>query len=521
MSSQQKQFQGAAIGNGVFGRTLAIVLAASLALPAPVFAKNAPRPRVEKVGHAFLNHPLLRSVNAEIEKNPAFYYRDAELSTSQAIENKGYALVETEAVIRKLEDDSIPMEEVKRDLIRLALAEEEAQAIELKYLVRKMPSETVASLTESALKSGLYPRELNQRYRTLYTLNERQAFLQELLRSELGQIRSVTLKRIGKMDRADLLNELRTTRTLLGSKSKEKWKIVLIVAISVAAAGFVSWAVISATQKKYDRKTRDADRDHQKRSDDLKKTWQTKEDELQAIYDARAKLRDEGYVWTVCGTSTRNVSIACSYDFTRHSGPEQCVTRCMRQPQTGQEALHETSCSSAFVPNNCLVKNPYVAGYETGYGSGYDEGYATSYDRAYQEAYRDYYQPNYNRGYDAAYDTGYNAGYTAGVDQAAYDDSQDDDSGGGDDCWPWCGGDDDDSDDDDDWGGGDDDDDSGGDDDWGGGDDDDWDDGYGGFLRAGQRLEPAQPTTPSGLQSSYQKGYREGYSQAQLLRIGL
>src|SRR5690606_23701802 len=133
------------------------------------------------------------------------------------------------------------------------------------------------------------------------------------LASEIAQIRTVTLKRIGKMDRDQLLQELKSTRTLLGTKGKDKWKTVLVIALSVAAAGLVTWAVVSATQRKWDKKRQELEDGEKKRQDDLKKEWASQEEELEAIYQARADLRDRGFVWSICGTQDFTTTVGCSY----------------------------------------------------------------------------------------------------------------------------------------------------------------------------------------------------------------
>jgi hypothetical protein len=241
-------------------------------------------------------------------------------------------------------------------------------------------------------------------------------------------VKSVTLKKLSILDREGLKRELKLTQSLLNTKGRDTWKIILVVVIAVAAAGLVSWAVVSATKKHWERKQRDLEEDFRNRERQLGEEYATKEAELQAMFEERNRLREQGYVWDVCSTTTNMKNVSCSFDQSAHSGSEVCVTHCLRNPSTGDALQHTTSCSSAYIPNNCFQKNPYVDGFENGYEDGYYDGFYTGYDDAYYAAYDSYWYDGYDAGYLNGFDWGYNDGFSDGLSQAAYDDSYYDDS---------------------------------------------------------------------------------------------
>jgi hypothetical protein len=141
---------------------------------------------------------------------------------------------------------------------------------------------------------------------------------------------------------------------------------------------------------------------------------------LEQVFTERERLREQGYVWQICSTTKSIKTATCSYDYLSHSGEEVCVTRCLKQPQTGAETMHVKSCLSSFIPNNCFTKNPTAAGYDDGYDDGYDSGYDVGYDRGYDAAY----DSAYNSGYDYGYSAGFSAGYSDGYSDYSTDDGR-------------------------------------------------------------------------------------------------
>ncbi|OFZ21331.1 MAG: hypothetical protein A2X94_07740 [Bdellovibrionales bacterium GWB1_55_8] len=364
---------------------------------------------------------VLKVMQREVSQNPAFYYAEEDLTAAQALENKAIALASVQELIAELKNPDVQIEQVREKILRQLLAEEEIQLIELEFLLERMPVESMDTVFGEAFKTGKYHPDLRLQYDLAYSAAEKRHILLELVRGDLSQVKSVTMKRLGLLDREGLIQELNLTRSLMNTKARDTWRVVLVIVLSVAVAGFVGWAAVSSAKKHWQRKTEKLEKDHKQREEDLRSEYANKEEQLQAAFEERSSLREEGFVWAVCGTTERAKSVSCSYDFSSHAGTEVCVTRCMKNMTTGQEKLPQTSCTSSFIPSNCTLTNPYASGYDSGYGSGYDKSYETAYDKAYYDAYSDFYDRGYETGYIKGYDEGYNDGFTDGLAQAEYD----------------------------------------------------------------------------------------------------
>jgi hypothetical protein len=251
----------------------------------------------------------------------------------------------------------------------------------------------------------------------------------QMLAGDLSLIRSQNAKQLGLMSRADILKQIETTGTLMNYKGSKVVMIVIIV-LAVAAAGFITWGVVSATKARHERKKKEVNEDFDNQEQAARDQHVQDVQSLEEVFAERERLREEGYVWQVCSTTTSTKTASCSYDFLAYQGEEVCVTRCLKQPQTGAETMHTKTCLSAFIPNNCFQKNPSVAGYDDGYdsgfGSGYNVGYDRGYDSAYNSAYNNAYSNAYNSGYNSGYNAGFSAGYSDGAADWAYDNSETD-----------------------------------------------------------------------------------------------
>jgi len=381
------------------------------------------RAEIKPAPAGFESNTTLRLIRNEIATNPAFYYAEENLSAQGAVENKGLALSGLQEILARCLDTSVTIESIREQLAHQAVAEEEAQMIEIRFILQRMPSETIDRIFSDAFRRGTYDPSLRQQFENAYKASEKRQVLAAMAQSDLLQVKSLTLKRLGLLDREALVRELSLMQSLLNTKGRDTWKVVLVVVLSVAAAGFVSWAAISQTKKAWEKRTRQAEEDEQRREEQAAQDYANRELELQKIFDDRAKLREEGYVWSVCSTETKTTTAACSYDYLTHSGSTLCTTYCMKNFATGDKKFPQTTCSSAFVPSNCSLPNPYDSGYNNGHYWGHDDGYNDGYDRAYNDAYDDFYRQGYDDGYLKGYDFGYNEGYYDGWAQAEYEDT--------------------------------------------------------------------------------------------------
>ena len=414
---------------------------------------------------------MIRLIRKAVSDQPGFYYTDADLVGETSNLNQQLALEGVNDLRKQIADPSITLDSIRQQLVHQTVTEEEAQQVELRFVIARMAPETLDQLFETSMLSGNYSQELRQDYFAAYKADEKREVVYSMALNDLQNVKSVTLKKLGLLSREQLDKELSSLQSLLSVKGRDTWKIVLIVVLATAAAGFASWAIVSATQARWDRKTQKLDADEQQRRIDLGNDYQNREVQLQqnwhnqeaalqadwanrsvqiqAMFAERARLRDQGYVWTICSTTTTQKTVSCSYDYATHTGSEVCVTRCLKSPTTGDMAQQSTQCSSAYIPNNCFQTNPYTAGYNAGYPQGYNGVYDTAYDRAYNSAYHDYYNSAYSQGnddgnydgyydgvndghsdgayygaddgYNNGYDLGYSDGYDVGWDEGAYE----------------------------------------------------------------------------------------------------
>lgn len=221
------------------------------------------------------------------------------------------------------------------------------------------------------------------------------------------------------MDREQLIAHIEKTGRLGVHKNGRVMKTVIIV-LTIAAAGLITWGIVSAVKKRHERKKAELNADYDQREEDAYNQHLDDIQTLEETFAERERLREEGYVWQVCSVTTTPKTSSCSYDFNTYSGNEICTTRCLKNA-AGSEAMHQTNCSSGFIPSNCFNTNPTVAGYNDGYDDGYSSGYSVGYDRAYDSAYRSAYDNAYSQAYNSGYNDGYNSGFNAGWDDG-YDD---------------------------------------------------------------------------------------------------
>lgn len=265
-----------------------------------------------------------------------------------------------------------------------------------------------------AMKDGTYSQDFKMSYFSAYNQREKIEILMQMLSSDVSLIRSQNAKQLGLMTRAEILKQLETTNTLMNYKN-DKVVMILIIVLTVAAAGFITWGVISATKARHERKKKELNDEFDQAEQNAQNQYNADIATLDQVFAERARLREEGYVWQVCATTTSVKSASCSYDYKTHAGEEVCVTHCLKQPQTGAEAMHSKTCLSSYIPNNCFQKNPTAAGYDDGYDDGYSVGYDRGYDTAYDSAYSSGYNSAYQSGYDSGYSSGFSSGYSDGV----------------------------------------------------------------------------------------------------------
>lgn len=370
---------------------------------------------------SFVVSAMVKEVAKEIEVNGHFYYPDkynSRLDSEIPVETqKGH-----DELIAKFSDLRNNIDELKDELISELNKQSHVQLNEMNYVLSLMDSSTLDRLFDRSFDRGYYSDDLEYRYNLAFTSLEKRRIISSMISMDINQLKSSQIKRVSLSTRDQLIQELSLSKTFLLTENK-KIKRTTAIILTVIAAGIVTWAMTSMIKSHFEKKTSDMNDDFDNAETQAEKEYAQKTKDLIAEYELRAELRESGYVWAVCNERRLLETSSCIFDHTVHTGEKVCVTRCLKNPETGDERFAVESCSSAFIPNNCHIKNQYDTGWDNGYDDGYDDGYDRAYDSAYEDAYADFYYRNYDRGYSNGYDYGYSAGYSDGYDEAVYDDS--------------------------------------------------------------------------------------------------
>ena len=368
-----------------------------------------------------VTNAIVKEITKEVEVNGHFYYPDKySSSVDQSVPFETQK--RHDELIKRFSDSNNKLEDLKDELISQINTEIEVQIGELRYVLNRMDSSTLDRLFTKSFERGSYSPELEYSYNLAFTSTEKKIVLLSMISGDLEQIKSSQIKRVSLSTRQQLIKELSLSKSFFIQENK-KIKRTTAIILTVIAAGLATWAMTSMIKSHFEKKTRDMNDGFDNAESDAEKEYAQKTKDLIEEFEIRAELREQGYVWSVCKETRSLQTSSCIFDHTVHSGEKVCVTRCLKNPETGDERMAVESCSSAFIPNNCHIKNQYDTGWDNGYDDGYDDGYDRAYDSAYEDAYADFYYRNYDRGYTYGYDNGYSAGYSDGYDEAVYDDS--------------------------------------------------------------------------------------------------
>lgn len=406
----------------IMGRLITAVLVLHFTLY-PQHGMAATTPVVKTEAPQKVTFSLVKQLVMDMKASPEAYFTKEELSMKAKLIDKAVTNEVMAGIKKKLTDSSYNLASVKQEILASLTTEQQNKLIELKYALSQVDSSKLDRFFRTAMRDGIYSKDLQYSYESAYGSREKLEVLMQMLNSDMSMILSQNAKQIGMMDRAALLKQLELTGSFMTIKS-DQTTTVLIIVLTIAAAGLLTWGIMSSTKARYEKKTKEMNEDYDRREQAAIDENAKKIATLDQTFAERARLRDEGYTWQVCSTTKTPKSSACSYDHRSYAGEEVCVTNCLKNP-AGLETGHIKTCLSAYIPNNCFVKNPTEAGYDDGYDHGYDNGYNVGYDRAYDAAYDQEYQRAYDNAYSSAYKSGYDSGYSSGF-SAGYDDGYDD-----------------------------------------------------------------------------------------------
>ncbi len=401
---------------------------------------------------------LLNTLRKEMMMNQDSFLPKEETDQRLFLQDKEEMLKAKNEILEKLQDDSINILSIKKDLNKQLQENMKSQIIEFKYVLKSLPETRIQEIISALTNHRFYSADMQLELMLAYTVKEKEKILLKYLTQDLQNLTSQSSKKIGYLTRSDLIKEIKSSESFLNSKN-EKLKTALIIVASVAVAGLATWGILSATKKRHEKRMADlevshkqrldqaekdylqnlldAERDHQQASDqdstDHQNSMQFQQDhysgkmvELQASFDERARLRDQGYVWTVCSVTEKQKTVTCPYNFETYIGVEVCSSRCIKNLTTGDVYSQESLiCTSASIPDNCYKTNPYTLGFSAGdvdgYNSGYDSSFNEHYKRAFDLAYDSAYFEGQGHGDSDGYSDGFNAGYSAGLSDGQYD----------------------------------------------------------------------------------------------------
>lgn len=388
----------------------------------------------------------LQTLRDMAAKNPNDFIDPSETRPDQNVTDKVAMMEANQAMLKKVNDNSYSMSEVRAE-IRIRLESEFGDSVaKIRNMLQRMDTTALDQLAKTSFEKGRYSPELKMEYETAYLLNEKRDVLYQLLYSDLLDAKSDATKRLGLMERKTLAKELSGTNSLLNMKG-DGAKIAIIVILSIVAAGLISAGIVSGIKNAHARKSKELENEyekktaeeiirHQKELDDMIKKhgqdiintneyWALKTQQLQQAFADRAAIREAGYTWQICSTTTQSMTVTCPYDHKTYVGTQKCANYCLKNPAGQQLGVNQLICSSAQIPWECYRANAYDSGYGAGADKGYDDGYTHGYNeeyaRAYNSAYQDYYDIAYDEGYTTGYQHGFDDGYSDGLADGKYD----------------------------------------------------------------------------------------------------
>ncbi len=388
---------------------------------------------------------------------------------------------------------------VKRRIANGIAAEAGLQSLQHRAIIENMTMGQLDAYRDEIIERGQVDDNQMEsliRYPTLYTKSEKATVIYDIVAEEFKQVVSTQVYELGRTSPQKLIEQMEVADRFVQNK-RLKWQHKLAIAISVIAAGSLSWILITSARKKWDRRTRQMEEDyknkttaaeqkhvtdlqqarddfaqriksakdnqdtrmenekngHQKRMTDEdaaqvkrladeaaaqdkrikdQNAYNTNEvGKINDLFDIRARLREDGYVWTVCSVKTVTKTAFCAYDQKNYTGTERCASYCLKHPVTGRVApeVAEQSliCSNEGIPNNCGKTNAYLWGKGVGYTDGYKKGYDTQYDIQYKSNYTSSYNEFSKIGEVDGRKDGYNDGYDDGYRQGRKDGDYDSD----------------------------------------------------------------------------------------------
>jgi hypothetical protein len=229
----------------ILGRLLTAILVSHFALyPQHGIAQSAP---VNKDSPRKVTFSLVKQIVVDMHENPETYFSKEELSLKAKLLDGAVTSEVIADIKKKLTDNSYSLAEVKQQILSQLHSEQQSKLIELKYALSKIDSKKLDMFFRTALRDGFYDSELQWTYDSAYGQREKLEVLMQMLQSDMGMILTQNAKQIGLMSREELLKQVETTGSFMTIKNSDV-KTVLIIVLTIAAAGLLTWGIVSATK---------------------------------------------------------------------------------------------------------------------------------------------------------------------------------------------------------------------------------------------------------------------------------
>ena len=181
-------------------------------------ATQAPVSVSAKAASPIESNPMIRLIRKAVSDQPAFYYSDADLEGESASLNQQFALDGVNEIRKQIADPSVSLDSIRQLLVHQTVAEEEAQQVELKFVIARMAPETLDQLFETSMLSGNYSQDLRQDYFAAYRADEKRQIVYSMALNDLENVKSLSLKKLGLLSREQLDKELSSLQSLLSVK---------------------------------------------------------------------------------------------------------------------------------------------------------------------------------------------------------------------------------------------------------------------------------------------------------------
>lgn len=343
-----------------------------------------------------------------------------ELVNRAKLEGKIELNGEVKARLDALDKKELTPEKLRDEAVQASAEVLKQQKAELMADLKDMDETALAELVDGVRGNPNYKEAVGE-FDVSFTRDEKIGSIFRGLSREMDMLSGVLSRRAGQMSVEGWKSDFNRSQEFFNKKDAEDvWQVLGIAALVIAASGLVTWGIsagiygarLSSRRDSYENDLATYRSQLQDQLGDFKNQMDQQELDF---------LKNNGYVYTTCGSWSQPDSIICNgRSYQLFSGQTYCSVKCWKNPTTGKEARFDpASCNSPFVPSDCYDPNEYLLGHSNGYKDGYYDGYWKGASDGYDDGADDGYHKGYNNGYADGYDAGYANGFYDGYNSYA------------------------------------------------------------------------------------------------------